>query len=435
MKQRDITFSSSIVRSALKKKKTILSDDLSSDKFFKDKKSIKRLNIISFICVPMIIPGNTEPFGTLYIDQRIHQKIFNTSDVAFLENFANLAAIAIKNASSLEKLEEENIKLRKEIYQKYNFPEIIGKSDEMQKVFYSIQKILNDSCPVLLTGESGVGKEVIAKAIHYNSNRKTKPFIAVNCGALPENLLEVELFGSVKGAFSGAEEKKGLFHAAQGGTLLLDEINHTSEKIQIKLLRILQDKKVRRLGETNQHSVDFRLICATNEDLATMTDQGNFRKDFLYRINVVNLFIPPLRDRKEDIPILANYFLKKYSKEKNRKCYLIEPDAIKALRNYPWKENNVRELEHEIETALIFKEDNCPLKISDLSEKITSFTESNQLIDNNFNHFVLRSYQEFEKEYLQYVLSQTGGNKTRAASILEIPRSTLMGKLRKLGIK
>jgi transcriptional regulator with PAS, ATPase and Fis domain len=433
LKGKDISFSTSIVRAALDDKQTLISEDLRSDPRFKDAESVKGFKILSCICAPLIVPGLDAPLGTLYVDQRIYVKTFTAEDVAFIESFANIAAIAISNVHQVEQLLSENIRLRTEVGKKYEFAGIIGQSEAMQKVFRDVRKIVNDNCTVLITGESGTGKELIAKAIHYNSERKTKPFIAINCGALPETLLEAELFGSVKGAFTGAVDKKGLLQAADGGTVFLDEIHHTSHAMQVKLLRFLQEKEFRRVGGTQTTKVDIRMICATNEDLRKAIQDGRFRQDFYYRINVVTINVPALKEREADIPILAQYFLREYAKEKNKHFKNFDKHALDALKNYDWVENNVRELENEIEHAVIFAEDGPAIKFADLSEKLRGeeiATEPVNLLANRKGKPL--TLADFERQYIDYMLTQAKGNKTEAARLMGIPRSTLMGKLRKL---
>jgi two-component system response regulator AtoC len=306
----------------------------------------------------------------------------------------------------------------------------------MQKVFHEARQIMDDDCTVLLTGESGAGKEVIAKAIHYNGNRKDRLFLAINCGALPETLLEAELFGSVRGAFTGAVDKQGLIQAASGGTLFLDEIHHTSEAMQIKLLRVLQDKEIRRVGGTKNTKVNVRLICATNEDLQKMVQEKRFRQDFYYRINVVTIHVPPLRERRDDIPLLAQHFLEKFAEEKSKSIHGFDRKALQALTRYDWAENNVRELQNEIEHTVIFARDEHTIRFNDLSDKIKHSmslpnTDIDLLTDDRGNPL---KYDNFEKKYIMFVLSQTKGNKAKAAKIMGIPRSTLRGKLRKFGL-
>jgi len=433
LKGKDLSFSTSIVRATLKDKKTVISENLRDDRRFKDADSVKGLKILSCICVPLIVPGLDNPLGTLYVDQRIYVKTFTAEDVAFIESFANIAAIAISNVHQVEQLLSENIRLRTEVGKKYEFAGIIGQSEAMQKVFKDVQKIVNDNCTVLITGESGSGKELIAKAIHYNSTRKTKPFVAINCGALPETLLEAELFGSMKGAFTGAIDKKGLLQSADGGTVFLDEIHHTSHAMQVKLLRFLQEREFRRVGGTKTINVDVRMICATNEDLRKAIQDGRFRQDFYYRINVVTINVPALRERSADIPILARYFLEKYTKEKRKHYTNFDQYALDALMDYDWAENNVRELENEIEHAVIFSEDGPLIKFQALSEKlrgeISIVKPANFFADAKGQPLTL---ENFERRYIDFILSQAKGNKTVAARLMGIPRSTLMGKLRKL---
>lgn len=435
LQKEDIAFSTSIVEATLQSKKTLTSGDLRSDSRFRDAESVRGLHILSFICVPLVVPGLNRALGTLYVDQRIYVKTFAQEDALILEAFANLAAIAISNADLMEQLVSENIQLRHEVAKRYEFSGVIGQSKAMQKVFRDMKQILNDDCTVLITGESGSGKEVVAKAIHYNGNRKEKPFVAINCGALPETLLEAELFGSVRGAFTGAVDKQGLFLAAQGGTLFLDEIHHTSEAMQIKLLRVLQEKEVRRVGGTRTVKVNVRLICATNEDLRTAIQEGRFRQDFYYRINVVTIDIPPLRERREDISVLAHHFLEKYTAEKGKHFRGFDARALEALMNYDWTENNVRELENEIERVVIFSRDGSTIKFRDLSKKLSSRVPATREVGDLFtDEGQPLSYEEFEKKYIRFVLSQVAGNKARAAQIMHIPRSTLRGRMRKLGL-
>ena len=432
LKEKDTTFSKSIVKATLENRKTLLSADLRSDARFKDADSIRKLGIYSFICVPLIVPFKDRALGTLYVDQRVHIKTFSQEDAAFLEAFANLAAIAINNTHLMERLIDENIHLREEVGKIYEFPGVIGKSEIMQKVLHEAKQIMDDDCTVLLTGESGSGKEVIAKAIHYNGYRKSKPFLAINCGALPDTLLEAELFGSVRGAFTGAVDKQGLFQAASGGTLFLDEIHHTSEAMQIKLLRVLQEKEIRRVGGTKNAKVNVRLICATNENLQKAVREKRFRQDFYYRINVVTINIPPLRDRRDDIPLLAQHFLEKYAKQKTKSIRGFDKKAMDALSAYNWAENNVRELENEIEHAVIFAKDAETIGANDLSERIRNTSDTAAVLIDEKGQAL--NYHEFERKYIEYVLLQAKGNKAKAAKMMDIPRSTLRGKLRKYNI-
>lgn len=436
LKKEELAFSTSIVQATLERKQTLLSSDIRFDSRFKSANSVKALRILSFICVPLIIPGRDTALGTLYVDQRLSVKSFTPEDAAFLGALANLAAIAISNAHMIEQLVKENIQLRHEVGKKYSFPGVIAQSKAMQKVLKDTNRILNDDSTVLLTGESGTGKEVIAKAIHYNGIRKDKPFLAINCGALPDTLLEAELFGSVRGAFTGALDKQGLFQAAHGGTLFLDEIHHTSEAMQIKLLRVLQEREIRRVGGTKPVKVNVRLVCATNEDLQIAVEEKRFRRDFYYRINVITIRVPPLRERRDDVVSLAHHFLEKYSREKHKPLRGFDQRAIDALQRYNWEENNVRELENEIERVVIYAKEGSAIRISDLSDKVTKGVPSSErdgsiILSNKGKPL---TYDEFERKYIENILSQVAGNQTEAARIMGIPRTTLRGKMKKLGM-
>ncbi len=436
LEKEELAFSTSIVQATLERRQTLLSSDVRLDSRFKSAESVKALRILSFVCVPLIVPGQHTPLGTLYVDQRLSVKSFTSEDAAFLEALANLASIAISNAHMMAQLVDENIQLRQEIGKKYSFPGVIAQSKPMQKVFKDMQKILNDDSTVLLTGESGTGKEVIAKALHYNGNRKDKPFLAINCGALPETLLEAELFGSVRGAFTGAVDKQGLFQAAQGGTLFLDEIHHTSEAMQIKLLRVLQEKEIRRVGGTKTTKVNVRLVCATNEDLHEAVAAKRFRQDFYYRINVITINVPPLRDRPDDITALAHHFLAKYSREKNKNLRGLDKQALEALAKYNWEENNVRELENEIERVVIYAKEGSAIKLRDLSDKVrkgVSDADKHAAVVLDEKGRPL-TYDELERKYINNILAKVAGNQTEAAKIMGIPRTTLRGKMKKLGM-
>jgi Nif-specific regulatory protein len=436
LKKEELAFSTSIVQATLDRRQTLLSSDLRHDPRFNSANSVRTLRILSFICVPLTVPGQNRALGTLYVDQRLSVRSFSSEDAAFLGALANLAAIAISNAHMMAQLVDENIQLRQEVGKKYSFPGVIAQSKAMQKVFKDMQNILNDDSTVLLTGESGTGKEVIAKAIHYNGNRKDKPFLAINCGALPETLLEAELFGSVRGAFTGAIDKQGLLQAAHGGTLFLDEIHHTSEAMQIKLLRVLQEREIRRVGGTKTTKVNARLVCATNEDLQKAVEEKRFRQDFYYRINVITIHVPPLRERRDDITALAHHFLEKYSRQKNKSLRGFDKPALEALMKYNWKENNVRELENEIERVVIYAKEGSAIKLSSLSDKVRKGVpavgkHAAVVLDEQGKPL---TYDELEKKYIKNILSQVAGNQTEAAKIMGIPRTTLRSKMKKLGL-
>lgn len=346
--------------------------------------------------------------------------------------------IKIRNALEKKTLRNQNILLKKEIESKYGFGNIIGRSPAMQKVFTMISKIASTKSNVLLTGESGTGKELVARAIHNLSPRKEKPFVTVNCGALPETLLESELFGHMKGSFTGAiSNKEGLFEVADGGTILLDEISETSQNLQVKLLRVLEDHTFKRVGGTSDIKVDVRIIAATNLDLRRAVEEGRFREDLFYRLNVLPIHLPPLRERKEDIPLLVEYFLSKYSKGNAKK---ISREALDILINCPWK-GNVRELENTIERVVALTERDTVLT-EDLPDEVrrpaiiekpiplpldvTSVLDEGVDLD--------KIVEGIEKNLLLNALDKAKGVKTEAARLLNLSFRSFRHRLKKYGI-
>jgi len=328
--------------------------------------------------------------------------------------------ILIDKAIEERRLREEHKFLLKEAERKFQFNNIIGKSKAMQEVFKLIELVSSTNINVLVLGDSGTGKELVARAIHYNSSRKKNPFIAINCSALPDNLLESELFGYVRGAFTGAmTNKKGLFEVADKGTLFLDEIGNMSLNLQAKLLRVIEDKEIRPLGSVQNRKVDVRIIAATNKKLEEEVEKGNFREDLYYRINVIAIYLPPLKERPEDIPLLAQHFLERYSQENKKLIKGFEDEAMRALLNYEWK-GNVRELENSIERAvLLCKTDKITL--ADLNLKGTKRNETviEPVFDKSF------TLEELENYYIRKVLNDVNGDKEEAAKILGISIRTL----------
>jgi len=297
---------------------------------------------------------------------------------------------------------------------------IIGKSATMQRVYQAIRKSCSSNATVLIHGESGTGKELVARAIHYHSKRNKTPFVPVNCGAIPDSLLEAELFGFTKGSFTGAyETRAGYFLTADGGTVFLDEISETSLSMQVKLLRVLQDKQVYMVGSKSPRTVNLRIIAATNKDLQLLLKQGLFREDLFYRLNVLSIEIPPLRDRNEDIPELAYHFLHKFSKENSLRTPNLSDDLIQALQAYHWP-GNVRELENLIYRLVIMNEDG-EIRTSDLPDYMKFSVKAS--VD------LSRSLKAVELDYIQRVLASVSGNKSKAAKILDIDRKTLLNKL------
>jgi DNA-binding NtrC family response regulator len=298
---------------------------------------------------------------------------------------------------------------------------LIGESEAMQKVFSTISKAASTSATVLISGESGTGKELLARAIHYNSPRASAPFVPVNCGAIPEELLESELFGHIKGAFTGATETRaGFFQTADGGTIFLDEISETSLSMQVKLLRVLQDKEVCMVGSTRSRRVDVRILASTNKDLSSLVKKGVFREDLFFRINVITIEIPPLRERGDDISLLIQYFKKKFADELGKPAIGFSENALEVLRNYHWP-GNVRELENVIQ-RLVVMTDGDLIEVPDLPPLM----RFSALRETGLN----RTLAEVEAEYVRNVLASVEGNKTRAAKILGIDRKTLREKLK-----
>ena len=297
---------------------------------------------------------------------------------------------------------------------------LLGESDVMKAVFAAVEKASSIPATVLITGESGTGKELVARAIHYKSPRASAPFVPINCGGIPEGLLESELFGHVKGAFTGAgESRAGFFHAADGGSVLLDEISETSASMQVKLLRVLQEKEICMVGSTRPRKVDVRIMAATNKDLLPLLKSGIFREDLYYRLNVVNICIPPLRDRKKDILLLVRHFMEKFSRELGRSVPRISDEVLRAFLNYEWP-GNVRELENLIQRVVLMTENEC-VNSADLPEFMRFSATRTTSLD--------RTLAEVELDYIQKVLNNVGGNKTEAARILGIDRKTLRSKL------
>ena len=317
--------------------------------------------------------------------------------------------------------------LRDEVEHRYRFGNLVGKSKQMQEVFKLIRRVARVRSTVLITGRSGTGKELVAKAIHYNSPRKDKPFVAINCAAIPEALLESELFGHVKGAFTGAiDHKPGLFEEADAGTLLLDEIGELPAAMQAKLLRTLEDRQVRRVGATQAVEVDVRLIAATNQDLDERVGDGRFRQDLFFRINVISIHVPPLVEHPEDIPLLAQHFLDKYAEERGQRRKKLSPAALKAIMNYDWP-GNVRELENAIERGVALSRTRT-IEPADLPAAITA--ERGDLLRTGAAEGV--TLRELEERYILEVLEQTRGNQVQAAQLLGIDRKTLYRKLKAL---
>ena len=331
----------------------------------------------------------------------------------------------IRNALKQKELTSENVQLKEKISELSGVDDIIGQSEEMKRVFEMVDTVAETDSTVLIRGESGTGKELIARAIHSRSKRRYFPIVAVNCGAIPETLLESELFGHEKGAFTGAQyRRKGKLELANGGTLFLDEIGDISFKMQIDLLRVLEGKRFTRLGGSEEISVDFRLICATNKNLEKLVEEEKFREDLYYRINVFSIFLPPLRKRKSDIIMLANHFIQKYARSMGKPKKSIASNVQEMMLEYSWP-GNVRELENAIERAMVIGK-GPEISIEDLPLHINTTEKSNS---------GKVKLSDLEKDHILRMLEETGGNVTKAANLLGIDRVTLYNKMKKYGVK
>jgi len=333
----------------------------------------------------------------------------------------------VKNAVRTKELFRENRNLRRELVKKYSFSEIVGTSEVLQNVFRIVEKVADTDASILIEGESGTGKELIARSIHFNSRRAAKPFLAVNCGALPESLLESELFGHAKGSFTGATaDKKGLFRSADGGTILLDEIGEMPSVLQVKLLRALQEHEVTPVGSSAPVKFDARIVAATNKNLETEVAENRFREDLFYRLNVIEIQLPPLRARREDIPLLVKHFIAEIARKQKTNEKPVSKEAMSALVNFDWK-GNVRELQNAVERAYILSGEE--IDAESLPAKITL---------NSQNNFEMRdpeglrpTLEEMERRYILEILKSVGDDKTNAAEILGIDLSTLYRKLKR----
>jgi DNA-binding NtrC family response regulator len=328
----------------------------------------------------------------------------------------------VRNASKQISLSHENETLKRRVDSLENVEDLIGKSESIKKVLREVESVAPTNSSVIITGESGTGKELIARAIHTNSLRKFYPLVSVHCGALTESLLESELFGHEKGAFTGAMfNRKGRFEMADGGTIFLDEIATISTKMQIELLRVLESKTFMRVGGNKEIASDFRVICATNRDLKSLVEKGTFREDLYYRLNVMNIHVPPLRERQDDIPLLVDYFIRKYCTSMNRPLLTIDPPALKRLMEYQWP-GNIRELENMVERAIVVG-NGKKILLKDLPF-------GKDILDSS-----VESLDDFEKTFILQILNKYSWNISRTAQALKVDRVTLYNKIRKFGLK
>ncbi len=404
--------SDSIVRRVLETRRPIIVSDALTDTSFGKSESVVAMSLSSVMCVPLLAQG--ELLGVLYVGSQRVKGLFEKGSLDLLTIFAGQASLILENAMLLNSLRADKEMLVKELVDK-KFGDIIGASPFMVEVFKKLQKVAGTDISVLITGETGTGKELIARELHRRSTRVNGPFISINCGAIPENLIESELFGHVKGAFTGAiASRPGKFQAAQGGTLFLDEIGELPVNLQVKLVRALQERVVNRVGDARPEKVDIRVVAATNRNLEEEIKRGAFREDLYYRLNVVNIFLPPLRDRGDDVLIIAKALLSKYADEMNSKVVGYAPSTLAAVRKYNWP-GNIRQLENRIKKALVMS-DKSLLQPEDLD---LGPDQQASILP------LEKAKEEFQRRYVLEALERNNGNRTQTARDLGVDPRTI----------
>ncbi len=422
--------SGTVIRQTIEILKPVKIDDHNSAELMMRKGSFVRLGLCSVLCVPVIYRKSM--LGVVYLDRKEGSAVFNDRDQSFLIAFAKQIAFRVNELNELQRTKndfERQEKTRLQVLrERYHFSEIIGKSEALMKIMELCVKVAPTEASILILGESGTGKELFARAMHFNSDRSEQPFVAINCGAIPSDLLESELFGYEPGAFTGASKAKpGKVEMAHRGTLFLDEIAELSLNLQAKILRLLQTHEIERLGSNIVRKIDIRIIAATNQPLFQMVKEGTFREDLYYRLNVVQIEIPPLRERPEDIHLLVDHFIRKYGAGK---ISGIHEEALTVLESYRW-DGNIRELENVIQRAVILST-KSELQIQDMPPEIVAQSEeryriiSDQTLENAEN--------DFRKWFILRTLRKTNNNKAKAAELLGVNRSHFYKILNQLGI-
>ena len=420
--------------SILKQRESVLINNLAEDARFKSV-DLSDCPLTALLAVP--IQNRGDVLGVLVLHGGENENAFSEKHLRLLNIIASQSGQVLENARRFRELEEENLYLKKEVQRTHRFEEIVGQSSAMTKVFDLLEKVIPTDVRVLIEGESGTGKELVARAIHYNGPRQSKRFVAVDCGALPEQLLESELFGHVKGAFTGASEnKKGLFQAADGGTLFLDEINNMSPALQAKLLRAVQESEVRPVGGTLPVKVDVRIICATSQDLSQSVKQGSFKEELLFRLKVVTVRLPSLRERKDDITLLANQFLKKFSQAMNKPLQGFSKETIARLQQYQWP-GNVRELVNIVERCVALADVDAKIVGEDLlSDEIRVGETRAAAPDLRVGETSLpQAVEGLERAMVVEALRKFSGNRTKAAESLGLSRRGLLNKIERYGLE
>ena len=453
----ELALSRSIARQAAAGGEPVVTIDAAGDDRFREALSVSDLHLRSVLAVPLAIKGRVA--GTIYVDHRLRKGAFDQEDVRLVLDFAEQAAIALENARLLSELKrrerqvealnrrlEAELAARREeisgikvelrenreaLAVRYDYRNIIGRTPRMMELFRLIDRITDTALPVVIQGESGTGKELVARALHANGPRRERPFVGENCAAIPETLLESTLFGYVRGAFTGAEhDTRGLFEIADGGTLFLDEVGDMSPAMQGKLLRVLQEGEIRRVGSERMRKVDVRIVAATNRDLGRMVEEGKFRRDLFFRLNVAGIALPPLRERREDIPLMVEHFLAKLAKRDGRPApKALEPAALARLCVYRWP-GNVRELENEVTRAEALS--GARITAADLSPRVGSAEEAGVMAAEDQDNLVLKPRVErLERSLLREALGRSGNNQTKAAELLGLSRFGLQKKLKR----
>jgi transcriptional regulator with GAF, ATPase, and Fis domain len=411
--------SDSIVATVLKTRSPVIVSDALKDPLYASSESVVNLRLLSVMCAPLTEKG--EVFGLIYVGNDSVANLFEPRSLDLLTIWAAQASLILRNAMLVNELRLDNAELKRQL-DETRYGEIIGACASMKDVYRKIDKVCATDISVLITGETGTGKELIAREIHKRSPRAKGAFVTINCGAIPENLLESELFGHVRGAFTGAvNTRMGRFQAAHGGTIFLDEIGEMPPQLQVKILRALQEKQVTKVGENRADNVDIRVVAATNKVLEEEIKKGTFREDLYYRLNVVTLKLPPLRERGEDIGVIAKYFLARYAREFNSRARGFTPTATVAMKKYGWP-GNVRELENRIKKAVV------------LADKALVGADDMDLRPENLEPIMplAQAKEEFQKRYINEVLDRNSGNRTKTAKDLGVDPRTVFRHLEKL---
>ncbi len=411
--------SDSIVQKVVQTRRPLVVADALHDQEWSSSSSVVNLKLCSVMCAPLMARG--EVFGVIYLGNDSVVSLFDERALEPLTVFAAQASLLVQNAMLLDGLKRENVALRAEVAVR-QFGDLLGAGQAMREVFRRIEKVAATDVSVLVSGETGTGKELVAREIHRRSTRAQGPFVAVNCAAIPEGLLESELFGHVKGAFTGAvATRAGRFQAAHGGTLFLDEVGEMPGSLQVKLLRALQERTVVKVGDTRPEAVDIRVVAATNKVLEDEIARGAFREDLYYRLNVVSIRLPPLRERGDDVAVIARYFLQRHAKEYGSRARSFAPAAVVAMRKYRWP-GNIRELENRVKKAVVLAEG--PLVTAqDLDLRPENLEPIMPLA---------QAKEEFQKRYINEVLERNAGNRTKTAKDLDVDPRTVFRHLEKL---